>query len=94
MMDELINIANYCNSVLIKYGQVIRMCNAIYIKDDDVIQINIRYRNRGDDMFQTYQYQIENFDFLITDTEVMVNRSAINNINTEIEKIVYVTALN
>ena len=84
-MDELINISNYCSAILIKYGQSITKCNAIYISEDDVIQFNMQYHLDHNKNHKTYQYQIPNFNFLITDTEVLVNKSAIDLINIEIE---------
>lgn len=93
-MDELVNIANYCSSVLVRYGQIVKHCNAVYIQGEDVIQVNVRYRVPGDDVLHVFQYQIQSNDFLITDTEVQVNKSAINNINAEIEKYVNNKVLN
>lgn len=88
-MDELINIANYCNSMLVKYGEKLTHCNAIHIKDEDVIEFRIKYYAAGK-VLKTFQYHIENFNFVITDTEVLVNRVTIDSINTEIEKrIIY-----
>lgn len=84
-MEELINISNYCDAMLVKYGQNITRCNAVYIKEDDVIQFNMQYHLDINKNHKTYQYQIANFNFLITDTEVLVNKSAIDRINNEIE---------
>jgi len=80
-MEDLINISSFCNSILVKYGQVVIQCNAIYIKEDDILEFRIRYS--GD---KTFQYHIQNFNFTITDTEVLVNRQAIDSINKELDK--------
>ena len=85
-MEDLINISNYCDAMLVKYGQSITKCNAVYIKDEDIIMFNMQYHIDSNKNHKTYQYSIPNFDFLITDTEVLVNRSAIDKINIEIEK--------
>jgi len=84
-MDDLINISNYCDAMLVKYGQSITKCNAIYISEEDIIQFNMQYHLDKERNHKTYQYQIENYNFLITDTEVLVNKSAIDVINIEIE---------
>jgi hypothetical protein len=84
-MDELVNISNYCNALLIIYGQQMTQCIATYIRDDDVIEFRIKYhvdRNRN---IRTFQYIIQNFNFAITDSEVLVNRSVIDSINKEID---------
>ena len=93
-MDELVNIANYCNSILVKHGQIVKQCNAIYIPKDDIILVNIKYRLLGYESYSTFQFEIQNYDFLITDTDVQVNRSAINNLNIEIGKFVNQKVLN
>lgn len=84
-MDDLVNIANYCNSMLVKYGEKLTHCNAIHIKEDDVIEFRIKYYNESK-IPKTFQYHIENFNFMITDTEVLVNKITIDNINKELEK--------
>lgn len=84
-MDELINIASFCNNILVKYGQVVHVCNSIYIKEDKEIMFQIRYRFKDNESFQTYQFIIQNYNFTITDTEVLVNKSVINTLNKEIE---------
>ena len=85
-MEELINISNFCNTVMIKHGQNITNCSAMYIKDDDVIEFTMKYHNGSKKNIQIYQYQIPNFNFLITETDVLVNKSSIDVINNEIEK--------
>ena len=80
-MEDLINIAIYCNSILVRYGQLISLCKAVYIKEDDALEFSMVY-----DKKKTFQYYIHNFNFTITDTEVLVNRSVINTLNTEIDK--------
>ena len=87
-MDELVNIVNYCNTVLVRYGKIVKHCTATYIPEEDVINVNIRYRLNGSDSMKTFLYQIQNFDFLMTDIDIQVNRSAINNINAELEKFI------
>jgi hypothetical protein len=84
-MEELINISNYCDTVLIKYGQSITKCNAVYIKEDDIIQFSIQYHLDRERNHKTFQYCIPSLNFLITDIEVLVNKSAIDTINNEIE---------
>jgi hypothetical protein len=85
-MEELINISNFCNSLLVKHGQNIIHCSAMYIKSDDIIEFKMKYHNGNKKNIITYQYDIPNFNFLITDTDVLVNKSAIDTINIEIEK--------
>lgn len=84
-MDDLINISNYCDSMLVKYGEKMTHCNAIYLKEDDVIEFRVKYHTESR-ISKTFQYHIENFNFLITDTQVLVNKAAIDAINMEIEK--------
>lgn len=86
MGEELINIANYCNSLLVKHGQVVTHCNAVYIKEDDVIELRLRYKFNKNDSYNTFQYVIQSFNFLITDTEVLVNRDTVEIINHQIER--------
>jgi hypothetical protein len=83
-MDELINIAKYCDFIKIKYGQNIILCNAIYQKDIDSIIFTIKYRLDRNNKDEIFQYQIENFNFAITDMEVLVNKSIIDYLNNEI----------
>jgi hypothetical protein len=85
-MEELVNISNYCNAILIKYGQFVTKCGAIYIKEDNVIEFHIQYHLDHNKNYKTFQYLIPDFNFLITDTEVMVNKDSIDVINKEIEK--------
>ena len=87
-MEELVNIVNYCNTVLVRYGKIVKHCTATYIPEEDVINVNIRYRLNGNESLKTFIYQIQNFDFLMTDVDIQVNRSAINNINAELEKFI------
>lgn len=84
-MDDLINISNYCDSMLVKYGERLSHCNAIYLKEDDVIEFRMKYHTESK-ISKSFQYQIESFNFLITDTEVLVNKASIDAINMEIEK--------
>jgi len=84
-MDELVNISNYCNAILVKHGQMITKCNAVYIKEDDVIEFRVQYHMDHNKNYKTWQYQIESLNFLITDTEVLVNKEAIDIINKELE---------
>jgi len=86
-MEELVNIVNYCHTVLVRYGQIVKHCNATYIPEDDVININIRYRLNGSENTKSFIYQIQNYDFFMTDIEIQVNRSAIKNINVELERL-------
>jgi len=85
-MDELINIANYCNNILVKYGENIIHCNAIYIKEDNIIEFRIKYKFSKRESIHTFQYAIENFNFTMTDTEVLVNKSTITVLNNLIEE--------
>lgn len=85
-MEELINIADYCNTILVIHGQVIEKCTAVLIKEEDVLEFKIKYRFGKNDASHTYQFFIEHFNFLITETEVLVNRNAIESINLELEK--------
>lgn len=84
-MEELINIASFCNNILVKYGQIVRDCSSIYIKEDDSIEFRMNYRYQNDESNKTFQFIIQNYNFTITDTEVLVNKSVINSINKEIE---------
>jgi Zn-finger domain-containing protein len=84
--QELINIGIFCNNVLIKHGENVSHCNAIYIKEDNVIEFRLRYRISKKETYNTYQYIIENYNFIITDTEVKVNKSTIDLINNGIEE--------
>ena len=85
-MEELVNISNYCDAMLVKHGQMITKCSAVYIKEDDVIEFRIQYHLDHNKNYKTYQYQIESLNFIITDVEVLVNKSAIDMINNELEK--------
>ena len=85
-MEELINISNFCNTILVKHGQNVVHCSAMYIKNDDVICFSMKYHNGNKHNMITYQYDIPNFNFLITETDVLVNKSSIDVINNEIEK--------
>ena len=85
MDSELIDIAAYCNSILVKYGENVSHCKAVYIKSDNVIEFLIRYRLDKKPNYHTFQYVIENFNFIITDTDVKVNKATIDAINIEIE---------
>lgn len=84
-MDELINIANYCSSMLVKHGEKITFFNAVYHKADDLIEFQVKYYNNNKSI-KMFQYQLESFNFIITDTEVLVNRDSIDRLNMEIEK--------
>lgn len=92
-MEDLINISSFCNSLLVKHGENIVHCSAIYIKHDDVIEFKIKYHKDNNKSILTYQYDIPNFNFLITDTDVLVNKSAIDFINVEIEKRINIIEL-
>ena len=85
-MEELINITNYCDTVLVKYGNYIDECKATFFEKEDVLEFRVRYKKGLDIPF--FQYQIANFNFSITDTEVLVNKSTINAINEYIYKVV------
>lgn len=83
-MEELINIANYCNTVKIKYGERIKDCTAVYIKSDDVIEFTIRYY--VGEFLDYYKHIIPNYNFMITDTDVLMNKSSVDSINNEVTK--------
>mgnify|MGYP000867474402 FL=1 len=83
-MEELVNIANYCNTIRIKYGEKVHECNAVYIKSDDVIEFMIRYW--VGDKLDYFKYVVPNYNFMITDTDVLMNRSSIDKINEEVTK--------
>ena len=85
-MEDLINISNYCNAILVKHGQCITKCNALYISEDDVIEFRMQYHLDSEKNHKYFQYRIPNFNFLITDTEVLVNKETIEAINSEIDK--------
>lgn len=85
-MEELVNISNYCDAILIKYGQMISKCSALYIKEDDIIEFRMQYHLERNRDYKTYQYHIESINFMITDIEVLVNKEVIDIINTEINK--------
>ena len=85
-MEDLINISNYCNSILVKHGQCITKCNAVYISDDDVIEFRMQYHLDNEKNHKSFQYRIPNFNFIITDVEVLVNKDTIDMLNIEIDK--------
>lgn len=85
-MEELINISDYCNAILIKHGQSITKCNAIYIAEDDVIEFRIQYHLDQEKNHKSFQYRIPNFNFVMTEVEVLVNKDTIDTINQEVEK--------
>jgi len=87
--QELIDMASYCNNILIKYGENVSHCKAIYLRDDNVIEFQIRYRANKNETYHKYQYIIENFNYIMTDTDIKVNRTTVNDINNEIEKRIY-----
>lgn len=83
-MEELVNISDFCNTLLIRYGQNIIQCNAVHIKEDDAIEFRIKYHTNENKSVKSFQYMIQNFNFVITDIEVLVNKSVIDNINMEV----------
>ena len=85
-MEELINIINYCDTVLVKFGNYIDECKVTFLEKEDVLEFRVKYKNGLDIPF--FYYHIANFNFSITDTEVLVNKSTINIINEYIYKVV------
>lgn len=83
-MEELVNIANYCNTVKIKYGEKVQECTAVYVKSDDVIEFTVRYW--VGDFLDYYKYIIPNYNFMMTDTDVLMNKSSVDRINEEVLK--------
>jgi hypothetical protein len=71
--------------MLVKYGQSMTQCGAVYLKEDDTIEFRMKYRTRNTTSQRTFQFIIENFNFIITDTEVLVNKYTVDRINEEIE---------
>lgn len=80
-MEDLIDIGNYSNTVLIKYGNYIDECSAIYMDKDDSIEFRIKFKYPFDGRSKYFQYIIANYNFIITDTEILVNKSSIDAIN-------------
>ena len=80
-MEDLIDIGNFCNTVLIKYGNYVNECSAIYLDKEDSIECRIKFKYPYDGKATYFQYMIANFNFIITDTEILVNKSSIDSIN-------------
>lgn len=87
-MEDLIDITNYCDTVLVKYGEHVDECNAIFLEKENILECRIKYRSVNNERSRFFQYQIANFNFLMTDTEVLVNRSSIEFINDEINRTI------
>lgn len=77
--------------ILVRHGETITECKTIYINDDDCLEFRIKYKSEG--KYNTWQYGIENYNFIITDSEVKVNREIINIINDEISKRINKTTI-
>lgn len=85
-MDELINISDYCSTLLIKYGNELHSCNAVYNKEENCIEFRIIYNYIDVHRFDSWQYSIQDFNFMLTKTHVLVNSDTIDMINDEVEK--------
>ena len=84
--EQLINIATYCDSMMVKYGKLLKACKALYSDEDKNIEFYIIYEYVSDTKHEHFKYIINECDFMITDTEVLVNRDTINIINREVDK--------
>ena len=84
--EQLINIATYCNSMMVKYGKSLKTCKALYSNEEKNIEFYVIYEYVSVTNYKHFKYIINECDFMITDTEVLVNRDTINIINQEVDK--------
>jgi len=84
--QQLINIAVYCDSMMVKYGKILKTCKALYSDENKNIEFYIIYDYISVTNYKHFKYIINECNFMITDTEVLVNRDTINIINQEVDK--------
>lgn len=85
MAEDLINIATYCSSMLVKYGSRLKACRAIYIPTDKKIEFYIIYDWTDHQHYSHFKYLINDCNFMMTGTEVLVNSDTIDIINKELD---------
>ena len=87
-MEELIDIANYTNTVVIKYGSYINSFTVTYLDKDDVLDCKIQFKYPYEGRTDFLTYQICSFNFTMSDTNVLVNKYSIDDLNSMIEKYI------
>ena len=90
MPEELINIATYCSSMLVKYGKSLKKCNAVYNPIDKVIEFYIIYDYVDNSRYSHFKYIISGCNFMITDIAVLVNSDTIDIINKELDERLHI----
>jgi len=91
MTEDLVNIATYCSSMLVKYGSRLKDCRAIYIPTDKKIEFYIIYDWVDHQHYNHFKYIISDCNFMMTGTEVLVNNDTIDILNKELDARLLIT---
>lgn len=87
-MEELINIGNYVNTIMIKYGEHIDTFTAIYLDREDILECKVHFKKPYFQRDDYFTFQICSFNFTMSDTEILVNKFSIDELNKFIEKYI------
>lgn len=82
--DDLLNIKTFQDFIVIKYYKKL-IDTGLMLNDSESLIFWIRYKDR-DGEIQLFQYNILGHNFIMTDSQFLVNKETIEVISSEIEK--------